>query len=330
MPSETDHRRPEGLMQEWDVIVVGTGMGGATLGHRLASAGRKVLFCELGPHRRADLLRGAYPELNGGRRGTVLDASGSADLMRAGRCFDTLVDESHRRPRSFVPFIGSGAGGSSALYGMALERFMRSGLSAGRGRPAPTRMPPSSNGGPSATTNWRRITPAPKPCTECAASRIPSPQPNSVPAAPPVLLPPPPISQAGAGLVAHLAAQGLHPYRLPVACEFEAGCLSCQGVLCPMPCKNDSGRICLQPALREHGAALISGCRVLAVRTAGRRATGVLCRWSGQDLELRARVVVLAAGALQTPLILLRSRDGQGREGCTASRASSAATSCAI
>jgi choline dehydrogenase-like flavoprotein len=54
---------------------------------------------------------------------------------------------------------------------------------------------------------------------------------------------------------------------------------------------------------------------VLAVRTQNRRATGVLCRQAGRDLDLRARVVVLAAGALQTPLILLRSPADHAAEG---------------
>ena len=38
----------------WDVIVIGTGMGGATLGHALAQAGRRVLFVEKG-HSNLDL-----------------------------------------------------------------------------------------------------------------------------------------------------------------------------------------------------------------------------------------------------------------------------------
>ena len=50
----------------WDVIVVGTGMGGGTLGYRLARSGRKVLFVEKG---RSTLpgtpgtIRSAMPEL---------------------------------------------------------------------------------------------------------------------------------------------------------------------------------------------------------------------------------------------------------------------------
>jgi len=314
MPSTIEDTRPEFLMQEWDVIVVGTGMGGATIGHRLARAGKKVLFCEVGEAADAALLRGAYPELSEGRGGAVLDASNAAGLLQAGRYADTLVDDSGKRARSFIPFIGSGPGGSSALYGMALERFMRSdfhpGLRAGaRGEAAVVERWP---------IGYDEL--APYYAEAEALYRIrgeadPVATAQLGAAAPPQLLPPPPISAAGAELAAFLSAQGLHPYRLPVACEFEAGCQSCQGYLCPKPCKNDAGRICLQPALREHGAELIAGCRVLAVRTVGRRATGLLCQWSGQELELRARVVVLAAGALQSPLILLRSRDGRGQEG---------------
>ncbi len=34
------------LRQSWDVVVMGTGMGGGTLGRALAEAGKRVLFIE--------------------------------------------------------------------------------------------------------------------------------------------------------------------------------------------------------------------------------------------------------------------------------------------
>ena len=34
--------------QKWDVIVVGSGVGGGTVGRALAEAGKKVLFVEFG------------------------------------------------------------------------------------------------------------------------------------------------------------------------------------------------------------------------------------------------------------------------------------------
>ena len=110
---------------EWDVIVVGTGMGGGTLGYRLAQAGRRVLFVEKGRSTlpgTAGTIRSAMPELAEPAatrsKATYFDA-----LARGGRSTDEVEDISGRSPKRFVPFIGSGTGGSSALYGMVCERF---------------------------------------------------------------------------------------------------------------------------------------------------------------------------------------------------------------
>ena len=107
----------------WDVIVVGTGMGGGMLGNRLAQSGRRVLFLEKGRSTlpgAPDVIRAAMPEMAEPRSArsalTYYDA-----LARAGRSTDEITDISGRFPRRFVPFIGSGTGGSSALYGMVCE-----------------------------------------------------------------------------------------------------------------------------------------------------------------------------------------------------------------
>ena len=50
----------------WDVIVVGTGMGGGMLGNRLAQSGRRVLFLEKGRSTlpgAPDVIRAAMPEM---------------------------------------------------------------------------------------------------------------------------------------------------------------------------------------------------------------------------------------------------------------------------
>ena len=116
-------------------------------------------------------------------------------------------------------------------------------------------------------------------------------------------------------MAAYLEGQGLHPYRLPSACEFVAGCRGCQGYLCAKACKNDSARVCLAPALEAHGAQLLARCQVLSLSASGREVSGVNCRWAGRALCLRGRVVVLAAGALNSPAILLRSRSDQWPDG---------------
>ena len=110
----------------WDVIAAGTGMGGGMLGYSLARSGRRVLFVEKG---RSTLpgtpgtIRAAMPEL---AEPTGLPFRGGL-LRRTWPGPDAATDEiediSGRFPKRFVPFIGSGTGGSSALYGMVCERF---------------------------------------------------------------------------------------------------------------------------------------------------------------------------------------------------------------
>ncbi len=65
--------------------------------------------------------------------------------------------------------------------------------------------------------------------------------------------------------------------------------------------------MCLEPALGRYGARLLEQCEVLRLEADRDRVTGVLCRWRGRELTLRAETIVLAAGALESPRILLES-----------------------
>jgi choline dehydrogenase-like flavoprotein len=301
--------------RQWDVIVVGTGVGGSTVGHALAAAGHLVLFCELG-HAVDGLpaLRGGYPELSPGLGGRVLGADDSRRLLAAGRSADVIDDCSARRRRRFVPFIGCGAGGSSALYGMAFERLMPADFNEAD--------PASGEDGRLGGQAW------PVSYAEMASyyhraerlyrvrgERDPVAQMSMGPLEWPALGTAPALSPAAAELASYLRNRGLHPYALPSACEQVPGCETCQGYLCDRGCKNDAFNVCLAPAVRQHGASVIDRCRVTAIRHDGRRVTGVHGLRDGRPLRLQARHVVLAAGALQTPCILLASDSSASAKG---------------
>jgi len=64
------------------------------------------------------------------------------------------------------------------------------------------------------------------------------------------------------------------------------------------------------PALADHGARLLADCRVTRLEADRTRVKQVICEHRGSTLALRAEVVVLAAGALATPVLLLNSRSG--------------------
>jgi choline dehydrogenase-like flavoprotein len=283
--------------KHWDCLVIGTGIGGATLGSAIAKAGHSVLFLEKGraPFLHADTLRGAYPE----SRFPHLEPASAryATLLgRAGRCYDEVRDGR----RSFVPLIGCGTGGSSALYGMAMERFLPADFE-------PARYFPKASGS-SLTDAWpiRYEQMAPFYQLAEALYRVRGGRDSLRPGASD-LLPPPPLSPRNAELFAHFQRQGLHPYYLPLACEYVPGCECCQGYLCPRDCKNDAGRICLEPAVRDHGATLLDECEVVCLEAGANRVTGVVGRWHGRTVNLRAARVILAAGALMTPALLLRT-----------------------
>ncbi|WP_164962603.1 GMC oxidoreductase [Rubrivivax sp. JA1026] len=300
----TTDTAPEGLDRLWDTIVVGTGIGGATIGHALARAGQQVLFCELGD-RGDDALLGEYPELAAGRDGRALGPGDAALAARGGRCADRIVDRSARREREFTPFIGHGPGGSSALYGMAMERFTPEDFEPGR----------FAAGAVDAAVVERwpvshaELLPFYEQAETLYGVRGDA---DPLAAHAPRLPAPAPLSAAGSEFADFLRARGLHPYRLPSACEYRPGCGSCQSFLCRHGCKRDAESACLVPAVRDHGATLLAGCRVLELLADGRRAGGLRCTWRGRPLTLRGRRVILAAGALQSPLILLRSAGGAG------------------
>lgn len=288
-----------------DVVVIGTGIGGGTIGHALARAGRRVLFCEMGdgdatPGR----LRGHYPELANGRDGAVLQEAEA--LLTAGRWPEALVDETRARPRRFVPYIGCGVGGSSALYGMAMERFLPADF-------APLRHHRDSPGA-ALVQHWPISHADLQPWYD-EAERMYSVggqrdalQANHVAAAAlPALQPAVPWSAPTAALADHLAARGLHPYRLPLARLRPDSCDTCQGFLCARACKVDADRAGVAPAVAKYGAHLLTRCRVRGIEIDGRRVTTVVAERDGQPLRVTARLVVLAAGALQSPLLLRRS-----------------------
>ena len=298
------------LDQQWDAIVIGTGIGGATLGHALVRQGWRVLFCEKGKSPAGTREgRGDYPE------SSFPGANPSADERRArlagaGRWSDAIEDSSRADGKPFVPFIGAGAGGSSAVYGMAMERLFPADFSPRRNFPdaaaatLPEAWPVSYDElAPhySAAERLYRLRGSADPLRPAGEDRV--------------LRDPPPLSVQGNELVDRFARKGLHPYRVPMACEFVPGCACCQGYLCPEACKNDSGRICLQPAIDTGRARLIDGCEVLRLDATRRSVREVVCNWKGRAVRLHAPVVVLAAGALATPGILLASASSEWPDG---------------
>jgi choline dehydrogenase-like flavoprotein len=120
------------------------------------------------------------------------------------------------------------------------------------------------------------------------------------------LRPPPVLAARDAHLFQSFQRLGLHPYRIHVAYEFAENCSGCVG-RCRRECKNDAARVCLLPALRQFGATLLSECEVVRLEADSTRVHAIHCRWRGKTISIRAKAVILAAGAFMTPVLLLNS-----------------------
>ncbi len=305
-----DAREAERVM--WDIIVVGTGMGGGTAGYSLAGSGRKVLYVEKGRSTLPGVpgtIRSAMPELAEPLTTRSADRYFEA-LARGGRSTDEVEDISGRFAKRFVPFIGSGTGGSSALYGMVCERFFAQDFT-----PRQNFADPGDSTVPEAwPVTYDEMRPWYAQAEKLLAVRG---QPDPLrPGAGNANLPAaPPFSRDNQPLVDYLTGRGLHPYHLPMACDYTDDCATCQTYLCSKSCKNDSARNCVQPAITERGAQLLAECRVIRLGADRTGVREVICEHPAGRLALKAKVVILAAGALATPILLLNSRSGDWPRG---------------
>lgn len=283
----------------WDAIVIGTGMGGAIAGYRLAQAGKRVLFIEKGRSLLDPVgaLKGDFAEnfISGKKVAARRERS---LLERAGRAFETVTDVSMPARRSFIPFIGCGTGGSTTLYGAALERFFPSDFSPGRfysgvpGSAIPDRWP----------VTYEEFRPYYKWAERLF--RLPDAEDERSP-----------LSKRGVELKEFLERKGLHPYRMPIAVDRSTRCLGCQGFICAFGCKRTSADVALRPALERYGARLLERCEAMRLEAGDGNVTSVVCRWRNKTLALKARTYILAAGALETPRLLLRSASTTWRTG---------------
>lgn len=289
----------------WDVIVIGTGIGGGTIGHALAKAGKKVLFLEKGRSRLksyCDSITGKYAE-DYFEKNILQSDTNSCDILRkAGRYSQKIQEATPARPYVFSPFLGEGSGGTSALYGMVMERFFPEDFnvnpyfSDAQGANLPEAWPINYQDIRSyyilAEQLYRVrgcLDPFRKDCLD-------------------PLLPPPNLSKPSQELYDFLQAKGLHPYAMPMACEYVSGCTECIGYICPKNCKNDSERVCIAPALKDYSADLLDECEVSHIEATVNRVTKIWCKYGQEEFSLSADCVILAAGALHTPTILLKSK----------------------
>ena len=281
------------MKEVFDAIIVGSGFGGSMAAHELVNAGLRVLMLERG----AWVTRG--PD-NWGPRGSV-------DLTEHYSFESPYRLEDGGPPRR----IGTYAcvGGPSVFFGGVTLRLREADF-----EPAPEIV---GDCGAAWPIRYRDLEPY-----YLRAERLlgvageVGQDPTEPPRSAPYPYAPAPLTETP-GLLAQVGRDiGMHPYRLPLAINHNAGkargacigCTTCDTFACAISAKNDLAT-CLLPDLIARGLVLWPETVAVRLITRGRRVTAVECvdRSSGRSTTVVAPRILLAAGALGSPHLLMAS-----------------------
>ena len=275
-----------------DVIIIGTGAGGGTLAHRLAATGKRILVLERGRFLPREKENWEPAQVFG------------KDRYHAP---ETWTD---RRGKSFRPGTGYWVGGNTKVYGGALFRLRERDFEA-----------VAHKGGvsPEWPVKYRDLEPyyvAAEALYEVHGLRGADPtEPWS--SAP---YPHPPVSHEPRiqELCDGLERAGHHPFPLPLCIRLDEAdpvrspcirCSTCDGFPCLVDAKADADVMCVRPAAQQTNVELVVGARVTRLLTehSPREISGVEAEVDGELRRYRGDVVVLAAGAVNSAVILLTS-----------------------
>ena len=268
--------------ESYDAVVVGSGFGGALAAHALVRAGRRVLLLERGRWAHRD-------DLDWNQREILLE-------QRYRGPTPILVKQYGARRFSEV-FANETIGGKSVFYGGASLRL----------RPADFHGWPFSYD--DLKTHYARAEELLGVHGVAGADPYEPPDLAGYPFAPVELSAPARrIDAAGRAL-------GYTPFPIPLAINFRGEerprcllCNTCDGFPCKVEAKNDLAATLLQEA-QQAGLEIVAGATVqrLVVEAGTVRAVKYAAGETGESYTVAAAQVVLAAGAVQSPALLLRS-----------------------
>lgn len=292
------------MSDRYDVIVVGSGPGGASVAHKLAPTGKRILLLE-----RGDYL--PRSPANWDLQTVFVDAAYQAKETWYGA-----------DGRSFHPGLHYFVGGNSKVYGAALFRMRerdfeeiihKDGVSPAWPVKYDAFEPYYSEAEKLFHVHGKR-------------GEDPNEPPSSGPFPYPAVSHEPHIQALSDGLT----RDGLHPFHLPLGILLDEKdgkptptsiCIRCDafdGFPCLLSGKADAQVMCVDPALKAYpNLTLLTGAYVSKLETSrsGKSVTGVHVVRGGREELYTADIVVVACGALSSALLLLRSRNDKHPKG---------------
>jgi choline dehydrogenase-like flavoprotein len=273
-----------------DIVVIGSGMGGATTALALARRGADVLILERGDRLPRELANWSARAVFTERR-----------YKPAERWLDGVGT-------SFAPGVHYVVGGNTKVYGASLPRLREQDFGALEHRdgtsPAwPFDYPALEPYYAQAETIYR---------VHGTTGEDPTEPWRSTPFPYPALEHEPYV----ADLAGRLRAQGVTASANAMGVDLRPGgrcvrCATCDGFPCPLGAKSDAETCAVDPALQTGNARLETGVRVQRIATdaVGRAVTHVIAEAPDGPVRVTGRRFVLSAGAVNSAALLLASSD---------------------
>ncbi len=298
---------PEPASTHYDLIVIGTGPGGASLAHRLAPTGLRILLLERGQYLKRE---------TGNWDSRVVFIDGRYQARETWHGADGST---------FAPGLHYAVGGNSKVYGAALLRFRERDFDDVE---HPDGLSPA----------WPLKYDAFEPYYAQAEALFHvhgrrGEDPTEPPASTPFPFAPVEHEPRIAALDAQFRRHGVRPFHLPLGVLLDQApdgsgrplptspCIRCDafdGFPCALNAKADAQVVCIDPMLAAHdNVTLLTGAFASRLSTdpGGRRVDAVHVTRDGQEERYTADVVVSACGALSSALLLLRSASAQHPDG---------------
>ena len=274
---------------ECDVAIIGSGMAGATLAAALKGTGARVLVLEQGDFLPRELQNWDLKAIH---------------LQHRYKNSEPWVDE---RGEEYVPATYHYVGGATKFYGATLPRFREFDFGA---------VEHPDGVSPEWPLTYADLEPYYARAEEMyfvhgTRGEDPSESWRSTDFPFPAV----PHEPAVEAFADSARSQGLAPFHLPQAIDLKEGglclrCGFCDATPCMVDAKGDAEISALRPALSSPTIRLMTRAKVVTLRTdgSGRRITDAVITRDGQTHHLRAGRYVVAAGAVNTAALLLRSR----------------------
>jgi len=284
----------------YDVIVIGSGAGGATIAAHLAGSGKRILILERGDY---------VPREKDNWNPRAVNVDGK---------YHTTEQWLDRHGQPLHPHTNYNVGGNTKFYGAALFRFRRQDFAELR-----------HHGGvsPAWPIAYEELEPY-----YTRAERLyqvhgnrgedPTEPPSAEPYLWPAIAHEPRIEQ----LSEDLTGLGLKPFHVPLGVLLDEQqphqsrcirCDTCDGFPCLLHGKADAEVVCIDEALKHPNVALLTNAyaRTLETSASGREITSVLVDRNGVTERYAGDLIVVSCGAINSAALLLRSANGMHPNG---------------